>query len=125
MSSNKADRRVRARRGAILLEAIVAMAILGLAGTAAATYASATMHEVDRARAREKRFTRAADFLDAVALWPRADLDRHLGIRREGPWRLEIERIRPTLYVVVLSDSTSGQRLLRTSLFRRESDDAQ
>lgn len=67
---------------------------------------------------------RASAFLDAVVLWPREDLDRHLGERPEGPWVLRVDRPAPTLYAVTLlagpddSTATAGTLLLATSLFR-------
>ena len=73
-----------------------------------------------RAEAAETEIRRASAFMDAIALWPRADLDRHLGDRAEGPWRLIIDRPVPTLYLVVLTDSLSRRELLRTALYRPE-----
>ena len=70
---------------------------------------------------------RASAFFDAVALWPRDDLDRHIGDRREGAWILTVTRPTTTLYVVVLRtapDSAAGRffsrEILRTDLFRPE-----
>jgi hypothetical protein len=55
-------------------------------------------------------------------LWPRADLDRHLGRRREGPFQMIVERSTPTLYRVVLAtpghDGGVERALLSTSVFR-------
>ena len=79
-----------ARAGAVLLEVIIALAILATAG--------ATI----------------------TALWPRADLDRHLGERTQGHWRMRVDRPTPTLYVVTLTDGASNVELLRTALFRPE-----
>ncbi|HET7584026.1 MAG TPA: type II secretion system protein [Gemmatimonadaceae bacterium] len=108
------------RRGAVLLEAIVALAILSIAGSVIVslatevTSAMRTAHDADRAMAR------ASAFMDAVSLWPRTDLDRHLGSHPQGDRRLRIERPVPTLYVVALTDSTGRSVLLSTSLFRPE-----
>ena len=60
----------------------------------------------------------ASALLEAVALWPRADLDRHLGDRPQGAWRMQVDRPTPTLYVIVLADSTNRRELLRTTLYR-------
>src|SRR6185437_15184452 len=84
--------------GMVLLEVLVAMTILAVGGAAIVSLASA--------------------FLDAVALWPRADLDRHLGVRAEGAWHLVVERPLPTLYQVTLTDSAHDHDILSTTLYR-------
>src|SRR6185437_13705902 len=66
----------------------------------------------------------AIALLEAVSLWPRADLDRHLGDRAEGRWDLRIDRPSPTLYTVVLRDSTTRSVLIATSIYRAAAPDA-
>jgi type II secretory pathway pseudopilin PulG len=105
--------------GAALLEVIVAVSILATAGTAAVAMTSESARAVERARDADRRAREAGAFMEAVALWPRADLDRRLGEREQGPWRLTIQRPDPELYTVSLVDS-SGTELLRTALFRRD-----
>jgi type II secretory pathway pseudopilin PulG len=116
-----------APRGAALLEVIVALTILAVAGTAAAEHARACADAVARARRADDETRRASALLDAVALWPREDLDRRLGARPQGPWTMVVERESSTLYVVTLADSArvasdgaalSGRTLLRTALYR-------
>jgi type II secretory pathway pseudopilin PulG len=104
------------RSGFALLEAIVALAIITIAGVAAAIAVRQGAESVARVTATEVALRRASAFMDAVALWPRADLDRHLGDRAEGPWRLRVDRPLPTLYLVTLSDS--ARELLRTAVYR-------
>lgn len=118
------DSAARTRAGVVLLEVIVALTILSVAGAALAVLASESAAAVRRAREASLETQRASAFLDAVALWPRADLDRHLGDRVEGPWRLRIDRPLPTLYTVTLADSGTRAVLLRTALFRPEAPDA-
>ncbi|GJG89830.1 hypothetical protein tb265_50110 [Gemmatimonadetes bacterium T265] len=81
---------------------LVALVILATAVVGAAALAADASRAVGRVRARDVAVRRASAFLDAVALWPREDLDRHLGERAEGPWRLRIGRPTPTLYDVTL-----------------------
>jgi hypothetical protein len=102
----------------VLFEVVVALTILAVAGTTVATLAAQAGEAVRRARGIEIEVRKASAFMDAVALWPQADLDRHLGDRAEGPWRLRVDRPRPVLYVVTLTDTASGQKLLRTTLYR-------
>lgn len=108
------------RRGMTLLEVLVALAILGTAGLATVTLATESWRAVRAAREADRSFREASAFFDAVALWPREDLDRHLGDRAQGPWRMRVDRPLPTLYVVTLADSSGRDTLLVTSLYRTE-----
>jgi type II secretory pathway pseudopilin PulG len=104
----------------VLLEVLVALTILATAAASVVAFANDAARTVRRAGEAESEMRRASAFLDAVALWPREDLDRHLGERPEGPWRLHITRLTTTLYAVVLTDSTSARELLRTAVYRAE-----
>lgn len=108
------------RRGVILLEVLVAMAILGVVTAALAAMAIGSADAVRRAARADVEQRAASNFLETVALWPREDLDRHLGSRRQGEWRLDIEHPVPTLYTVALRDSSGMRELLHTALFRPE-----
>jgi type II secretory pathway pseudopilin PulG len=110
------------RRGAVLLEVLVALTVLATVGSAAAWTASESIRAVTHAQEAERRVRVATQLLTAVSLWPREDLDRHLGWRTQGPMRMRIDRPRPTLYDVTLIDGTTGRELLHTSLYRRELD---
>jgi prepilin-type N-terminal cleavage/methylation domain-containing protein len=108
------------RRGMTLLEVLIALAILGSAAMAVVGLASQSWRAVQSARDANQSLLEASAFLDAVALWPREDLDQRLGERVQHPWRLRIDRPLPTLYVVTLADSSGRDTLLATSLFRAE-----
>lgn len=110
--------RHRGRGGAILLEAMVALAILGIAATSILALAIDASRATERARAREAEMRRANQLFEYVALWPIADLDRHLGERREGDWVLRITRSAETVYAAALLDSTQTHILLETSIYR-------
>lgn len=108
------------RQGVALLEALVALVILTTAGATAVTMAAEAAHDVQRARRAESEMRAANAFFDAVSLWSRDDLDRHLGNRPQGAWLMRVDRPAPTLYVATLTDTASHIELLRTSLFRPE-----
>jgi len=110
------------RRGAVLLEALVALAVLGMVGGAAAMSVSESMRAVAHVHETESHMRNGARFLTAVTLWPRADLDRHLGTSPQGPWRLRIDRPRTILYEVTLTETATGKVLLRTALFRPDTE---
>jgi type II secretory pathway pseudopilin PulG len=104
--------------GAVLLEALIALVVLATVASAAGWTASEAIHAVTRTHETEGEVRAAGRLLTAVSLWSREDLDRHLGSRRQGPWRMQIDRPHSTLYDVALTDAATGHVLLRTSLFR-------
>lgn len=110
------------RKGAVLLEALLALTILATVGSAAAWMASEAIRTVARVHNEENRIRSAARLLTAVSLWPREDLDRHLGWRTQGPWRMRIDRPHSRLYEVSLADGATGKVLLRTNLYRENLD---
>jgi prepilin-type N-terminal cleavage/methylation domain-containing protein len=112
--------RCHARQGMTLLEVLIALAILASAGLAVLGVAVQSWRAVESARAADRSLLEASAFLDAVALWPREDLDRHLGERAQGPWRMRTDRPLPNIYTVTLTDSSGGHTLLATSLHRPE-----
>lgn len=110
----------RARAGIALLEVLIATVVLAVAGVWAVGATVESQNAVIRLRAEDRELQRANAFFNAVALWPRADLDRHLGARDEGAWVLRVDRPLSTLYVITLT-TKEGRLLLRTALYRRES----
>jgi hypothetical protein len=110
----------RKRRGAVLLEALVALVILASAGAAVAALAVESGQAVQRTRSTEAELRRANAFFGIVALWPREDLDRHFGEHQQGPWRLRVQRTSSTIYAITLTDSLGARPLLRTVLYRPE-----
>ena len=113
-------RRSPQRRGMVLLEVIVGLTILAVSATTMVELAGESLQAVARANDADTEMRRADAFLQAVALWPRADLDRHLGDRLEGPWGMRVDRPSPTLYTITLRDTLTGRAMLHTSLFRAE-----
>jgi hypothetical protein len=90
-----------------------------MAGLSIVMFATESGRTLVHMRDNEREMRRASALLDAVALWPRRDLDRHLGDRRQGPWRMQVQRITETLYTVVITDSIERREILRTALYRR------
>ena len=106
------------RRAIALLEAIVALAVVALVSSAFVGAERGAMMTTAAVRVREKEIGAASALLDATSLWPQADLDRHLGTRRQGAWRMSVVR-EGALYRVSISDSMSAAPLVATVLYRR------
>jgi len=110
----------RPRRGVVLLEVIVAMTILIIAGCSAVVWVRQLSDSLAHTRLVTDEVVAASRYLDIIALWTREDLDRHLGERRQGRWRVRIDRPVPTIYGVAIEDSVGGKSLIRTWLYRTE-----
>ena len=105
-----------------LLEVIVALTVLAVAGSAITALAHESLTVVTRAQRNGTEIQEASGFMDAVTLWTRTDLDQRLGSRRQGRWWLRIDRPLPSLYTLVLADS-QHRELIRTSLYRSPPDE--
>lgn len=112
------------RRGAALLEAIVALAILAIAGIALLRSAAESYHVMRLSAVAERRMLDASRLMEAATLWSRAEMDQRLGVRTQGDMRMRITRLLPELYQVELSDADDGRLLLATSLRRERTADA-
>lgn len=110
----------RRRAGAVLLEALLALGIIATAGVALLRVTESASRAVLQAQHTDNEVAKASAFLDAVSLWSVADLDRHLGVRAQGDWRMRVERDGDTYHVSVL-DSARRHMLLETTLYRHAS----
>ncbi len=108
---------ISTRRGAVLLEVLVALTILSGVGAALLSSAWLWHRTAERAREAEATLRSASAFVEAVTLWTRTELDQRLGDHAQGPWRLRIERPQPWLYQIALTDAAHNE-LIRTALFR-------
>jgi len=118
--NNRSPREASDRAGSVLLEILVAMTVFGIAATSLVSFVHESVRAVERTHEMERSLRDASAFMDKITLWSRADLDRHLGNRPSGAWRLTIQRPRPSLYEVTLFDSTGTRVLLHTVQFRAE-----
>ena len=111
----------RSECGAMLLEAIVALTVLSLAGAGALALAAAALR-AERDMAGREAVNLAADrVLAASALLTRTDLDRRLGRRSVGEFTVEVQRPEPALYRIAIAESRSPDiELLVTVIYRPE-----
>lgn len=105
------------RSGVALLEVIIALTLFAVGGLSVAGAVGRAAHHLERSRRQEVELREASRFMNAVALWPRADLDRRLGTRPQGRWHLRVDRRNEYLYELVLIDVDSVA-LVRTAVFR-------
>lgn len=106
------------RSGTTLIEAVVALALLALIGLTGVELTRAALRSTELGAGGEREMRSASDFMNAVSLWSVSELDQRLGVRDQGAWTLEIQRIVPGLYAVTLRDSAAVETILRTTVYR-------
>ncbi len=112
------------RTGAALLEAIIALAILSIAGIALLRVALEASHAIALSAAAEIRLRDAGRLMDAASLWSRTEFDQRLGVRTQGAMRMRISRPTTQLYHVELMESEGEAVLLATTFYRASGPDA-
>jgi len=108
-------------RGATLLEAMVAVAILAAAGISLVAALDAGVRSEQEARRRERSLLAAERVLTATALLTRDDLDRRLGHHPVGEFIVEVQRPDPTLYRIAIAEGRTPEvEALVTVVYRPE-----
>ena len=107
-------------KGVVLLEALVALTLVSITAVATLTLARADAESATRLLERSREVHAASDFLEAVTLWTRSELDARLGTRQQGPYLLRIVRPTHTLYTLELIDAKHSRRLCATAIYRPE-----
>jgi len=109
----------RAERGLVLLDALLALAILGTAGAALVAVVGAALHDQQIAAARETSLERVDRLLAASTLLSRQELNQRLGRHDAGDLVVDIERPEPTLYrVAILAGDAPDVEQLVTVVYR-------
>src|SRR5215207_1513016 len=108
----------RTPHGMVLLEVMLGITILGMAGVALVTLLTQTVATVRNGRSTERRVASASQLLDRATLWSEGELASRLGRQRIGAWNLEVGAPRPRLYSLAVIDTISGAVVLRTTVYR-------
>lgn len=108
------------RDGAVLLEVLIALAILGTAGVTAVTFLGAHMEAQRRSFQAETEVVRAERVLAATSLLRREELDMRLGQREVAGFQVLVQRPVETAYAIAVyrpSDEGFLRPLLATVVF--------
>lgn len=112
---------MRGERGVALLEVLIAIAILTVAGTAIVALLAEQVRVVEVLREREVEYRRSEEVLARLSMRGARELGLRLGRRNEGAITTHIQRPRPGLYRIAVADSTAPDaELLVTVVFRGE-----
>lgn len=117
MSYGSAGAVVRVRRGAVLLEALVALVILALTGVAMITLLGQTVETARQVHRREAETRAAGAALERVLAWDRSAMVARVGQSRLACCGLTVEAVTPALFRVAVSDTATGAVLLETSYY--------
>ena len=108
-------------RGAALIEAIVAMAILSVGGLGVIAALHESLRSEASLRKREETTLNASRVLSAMVLLTRTDLERRVGSHAVGEFLVEVQRPQPTLFRIGIAEREAPSvETLVTVVFRPE-----
>jgi prepilin-type N-terminal cleavage/methylation domain-containing protein len=113
-----ADR--RRRKGGTLLEVVVALVILAIAGVGLLTLVGETAHDLDVMWKRETLARHASVQLERLSLSSRLELIDMVGARRSGPVDVHVRQLSASLFDLAVTDTTNAAVILRTTFYRPE-----
>ena len=114
----------RRRRGSVLLDVVVSLALLGLSGTAMITLLAQTAHSMRQVRATERELRGASDELGRLAPLDRRALAAMTGESVRRGWLISVAERAPGLFDVGIADTAGRSTLLRTTFYRPDSTNA-
>jgi Tfp pilus assembly protein PilV len=109
------------RRGTAIIEVLVALVVLAVAGTALVSMLGQTQASVNLTHRREHEVEPAVQLLDEALTMSHAELEARIGSTRRRGFTLTISAAAPSLYALEVADTASGAVLLRTALYRPDS----
>jgi type II secretory pathway component PulJ len=107
-----------------LLEVLVALAVLGLAGLAVVEVAAQSLRVLQHAQAVERRVADEDRLLAAYTLLDRRELGQRAGLHRVGPYDVRVERLDFTLFRVAIGPAGEPADLT-TVVYRPGGEDAE
>jgi len=120
MPTKPASRRA-ATRGAALIEAIVALVILSIAGLGVVGALEQSLRVETGFREREETMLAASRVMSAMVLLTRTDLGRRLGSHPIGEFQVEVQRPEQSLFRIAVAETRApGVEALVTVVFRPE-----
>ena len=114
-------RHERVRRGTILVEVVVGLTILAIAGIGWITLLAQTRAGIADMRVREARTRAAGDLLQRYRFFSEREYDARLGTMRAGNLAISVAPIVPHLYSLVVLDSNARAVILTTTVYARDS----
>lgn len=114
----------RSRPGSALLDVVVSLALLGVSGTAMLTLLDQDAHSMRQVRDTERELRGASDELGRLAALDHRGLAAMLGESVRHAWSIRVAEPAPGLFDVAIADTAMRTTLLRTSIYRPDTNDA-
>ena len=108
----------RRRKGALLLEVMIATVILAAAGVGLIVMLSQTVATIRSGRAAESRVSRAEMMMNRVSSWQTDRIAASVGVTRIGEWDVDVTLARPSVYAIQIKDTLTGAVALSTQVYR-------
>jgi prepilin-type N-terminal cleavage/methylation domain-containing protein len=106
-------------RGVVLLEVLVAVAILSMTAVSSIGFIAASLEAQGRLDEREAELATAAEVLTIMALLSRRELDQRIGVRDVAGFAVWVDRPEPSLFRVgVAPGHQPGAEVVSTLIFR-------
>jgi prepilin-type N-terminal cleavage/methylation domain-containing protein len=110
-------------RGVVLLEVLVAIAILSMVGVSSMGFIAATLETEGRLADREAELASAEDVLATMALLSRRELDQRIGVREVAGFAVWVDRPEPSLFRVGVAPATHpAAEVVSTFVYRPAGD---
>lgn len=116
-------RKTTQRRGTILFEVVVGLAILAIAGIGWITLLAQTRASIAALRVREARARAAGDLLQRYRFLTEREFEARIGTMRSGTLAISISRSAPHLFVLAALDSAAHATILATTVYARDTTD--
>lgn len=109
----------RGEGGAALLEVLLALMVLSVAGLGLIHALSLAQHALSHAIAVERQVRAANRVLGAMSLLGRDDLVRRLGAHHAGQFMVEVQRPLPAIYQITIRDTSARAAALLVTVVHR------
>jgi Tfp pilus assembly protein PilV len=109
------------RRGTAIIEVLVALVVLAVAGTALVAMLGQAQASVNLTHRREHEVEPAVQLLDEVLTMSHGEIEARIGSTRRRGFSLTISASAPSLYALQVANTATGVVLLRTTLYRPDS----
>lgn len=109
------------KTGAAIIEVLVALVVLAVAGTGLVAMLGQTQASVNLTHRREHELAPAAELLDEALTLSHGELEARVGSTRRRGLVFTIVVAAPSLYGLEVADTASTVALLRTALYRPDS----
>jgi prepilin-type N-terminal cleavage/methylation domain-containing protein len=105
------------RSGVVLIEVMVALTIIAIAGVATIAWVGESLRTVARLEETEREMLAAIDAAEHTAGWSSDTIATRVGTTRLNGFVVRLDRATPRLYALTVLDSTQAREIVSTYLY--------